>query len=92
MDERRLYLAYGSNLGDQMLYCCPAAVFKGTTRIENYRLVFRSKGHDAGVATIEPYPESFVSVAIWEITPTHEQMLDRYEGVDSGSIIRKTLR
>ena len=72
----KYYLAYGSNLNvEQMKYRCPHARKCGTSKIQDYELVFRR-----GFLTIEPKKGSFVPVGIWEITDEDERNLDRYEG------------
>ncbi|HRU98634.1 MAG TPA: gamma-glutamylcyclotransferase [Ruminococcus sp.] len=70
-----IYLAYGSNLHiEQMKKRCPAAEVLGTSVLHGYRLVFN------GVATIEPDPDRSVPVLLWDIKPSDERPLDRYEG------------
>lgn len=76
----KLYLAYGSNLNlEQMSYRCPTARVVGATTIKDYALLFRGQNGGA-VATIEPIKGSEVPCLVWEITPTDEMALDRYEG------------
>lgn len=76
--EKRLYVAYGSNLNlKQMARRCPTAKVYGIGMIKDYQLTFR------GVATIEPDKGKAVPVAVWEIKPRDEQSLDRYEGYPS---------
>ena len=78
--KRKYYLAYGSNLNvRQMLRRCPRAVQIGTSTVEDYQLVFRGNSR-SGVANIEPCTGESVPVGIWEITPSDEKALDRYEG------------
>lgn len=78
MEQRRLYVAYGSNLNlQQMGWRCPTAKVVGIGKIENYQLLFN------GVATIVPEEKASVPVAVWEIQPKDEQALDRYEGYPS---------
>ena len=73
-------MAYGSNLNlEQMATRCPLANVVGTAEIKDYRLLFRG-AHDGAVATVEPYKGGIVPVLVWEITPTDEASLDRYEG------------
>ena len=76
----KLYIAYGSNLNrKQMVARCPGAGVVGTAVIEDYRLLF--KGSKTGsYLTIEPHTGGKVPVAIWSITETDQQRLDRYEG------------
>ena len=74
------YIAYGSNLHlGQMAHRCPNATIVGTATLKNWRLMF--KGSKSGnYATIEPCIGESVPVLIWELTPTDERSLDRYEG------------
>jgi hypothetical protein len=75
MSKKRLYIAYGSNLNlRQMAYRCPTAKPVGAVILKDYELLFR------GVATIEPRKGSTVPVLLWDIKPTDEVFLDRYEG------------
>ena len=73
--ERRLYIAYGSNLNlEQMARRCPTAEVVGTAVMRNWRLLF------CGVATIERYHGGKVPVLVWDIKPADEAALDIYEG------------
>lgn len=75
---QRFYVAYGSNLNlQQMGWRCPTAKVVGKGKIENYQLLFN------GVATIVPKEKANVPVAVWEIQPSDEKSLDRYEGYPS---------
>ncbi|MDR1364073.1 MAG: gamma-glutamylcyclotransferase [Oscillospiraceae bacterium] len=77
----RLYGAYGSNLNlEQMKFRCPTARVIGTSLIKDYKLLFRGWKNTA-VATIEPEKGKSVPILIWEIEPSDEQSLDRYEGL-----------
>lgn len=80
MENRKKYIAYGSNMDTgQMRYRCPTAKAIGTGEVKDYELLFR--GHDRGAyATIEPKVGSSVPVLIWEIGPNDERHLDVYEG------------
>lgn len=80
MNEKKLYLAYGSNLHrGQMAYRCPDAKPVGTAEISGCRLTFRGSPTSA-VATIEPSADHSVPVLLWEISPGDERHLDTYEG------------
>ena len=81
--NKRLYLAYGSNLNiPQMEVRCPEARIFGTSVIEDYRLMF--KGSKSGsYLTIEEEEGTQVPVAVWEVTEWDEWALDRYEGYPS---------
>jgi hypothetical protein len=73
-----LYFAYGSNLNkEQMRHRCPAATAIGSIVLDDWLLVFR------GVADIVQSPGDKVQGAVWKLTDACEQVLDRYEGVES---------
>ena len=75
---KRYYIAYGSNLSqEQMARRCPTAKIVGTTTLKDWRLLFN------GPASIERKEGYEVPVLIWEIMPTDEKSLDRYEGYPS---------
>ena len=73
--NRKIYIAYGSNLHQQqMKYRCPDAEVIGTAMLQDYELEFR------GVATIVPKKGASVPILLWKISPQDEENLDRYEG------------
>lgn len=78
--NKKLYIAYGSNLNIvQMANRCPTAKVVGTSVMKGWQLLFR--GARAGaVATVEPFKGGSVPVLVWELTPADEAALDRYEG------------
>lgn len=79
--NKKLYLAYGSNLNiDQMKYRCPDAEKIGSTILRGYELVFRGNMRRCGVANIEKKEGSFVPVGVWSISEADEVELDKYEG------------
>ena len=79
-NEKRYYIAYGSNLNvAQMVRRCPEAKPIGTAVLENYILYFKGSG-SGYYLTIEQKSGGKVPVAIWEVTPEDEKALDRYEG------------
>ncbi len=81
--EKRLYIAYGSNLNVlQMKHRCPTAKLYGTGTVENYQLQFKGRPQSA-FATISPREGSSVPVAVWELQLWDERALDRYEGYPS---------
>lgn len=81
--KKRLYAAYGSNLNkQQMKHRCPTARLHGTGVIKDYELQFKGKA-DSAFATIVPKEGASVPVAIWELRPSDELALDRYEGYPS---------
>lgn len=77
---KRYYIAYGSNLNvEQMHYRCPDARIIGTATLDGWTLLF--KGSKTGsYLTIEQKEGESVPVAVWEVSPTDEANLDRYEG------------
>ena len=77
---KRYYLAYGSNLNvKQMKTRCPKATILGTAKLKGWELLF--KGSKTGsYLTIEENENGSVPVVIWEVTPSDEKALDRYEG------------
>lgn len=77
---KRLYIAYGSNLNlRQMEYRCRTAKVYGKGMLKGYRLLFKGSPGNAYL-TIEPKAGEEVPVVIWEIQPSDEKELDRYEG------------
>lgn len=77
---KRLYIAYGSNLNvRQMKMRCPKATILETAKLKGWELLF--KGSKTGsYLTIEENENGIVPVVIWEVTPSDEKALDRYEG------------
>ena len=77
---KRYYIAYGSNLNvRQMKMRCLGATILGTANLKGWELLF--KGSKTGsYLTIEQKADGTVPVVIWEVTPSDEQALDRYEG------------
>jgi gamma-glutamylcyclotransferase (GGCT)/AIG2-like uncharacterized protein YtfP len=83
MKNKRLYIAYGSNLNvRQMAMRCSTAKIVGTGELQNYELQFKGSPTSA-FATIKPSKGSTVPVLIWEIKPKDEKALDLYEGYPS---------
>ena len=81
--SKKLYIAYGSNLNlKQMKYRCPTAKLVGKGVVENYELQFKGMPH-CSYATIAPCVGKSVAVALWELQPRDEKLLDRYEGYPS---------
>ena len=80
MNNRKLYVAYGSNLNlPQMANRCPTARVMGTSAMNDWRLLFRGT-HEGAVATVEPFEGGSVPVLVWEIGQEDEAELDFYEG------------
>ena len=77
---KRYYLAYGSNLNvPQMKMRCPTSRLVGKATIHGYCLLFRGS-KTGSYLTIEPSKRGKVPVVVWEVTPSDERALDRYEG------------
>lgn len=75
MSQRKIYLAYGSNINQrQMAKRCPFARVMGTGYIEGQELQFK------GVATVAPKENAVTPVLAWTLTRADEEMLDAYEG------------
>ena len=82
-EEKRLYVAYGSNLNlYQMKFRCPTARLIGTGIVKDHELQFKGRSYSA-FATIAPKHGSTVPVAVWELKESDEKFLDRYEGYPS---------
>ena len=83
MKEKRLYVAYGSNLNlYQMKFRCPTAKLIGTGIVKDHELQFKGRS-DCAFATIAPSEGGAVPVAVWELKESDEKSLDRYEGFPS---------
>ena len=79
-EDRRLYLAYGSNLNvRQMRFRCPDAAAVGTAELSGWRLMYKS-GFSGSYLTIEREEGSTVPVGVWSVSAQDEKNLDRYEG------------
>lgn len=75
--KRTFYLAYGANTNfPAMAQRCPRAVYVGNVMLPNLKMVFR------GVADVVDAKESKTNVhlALWSITKTDEDALDKFEG------------
>jgi gamma-glutamylcyclotransferase (GGCT)/AIG2-like uncharacterized protein YtfP len=83
MKNKRLYIAYGSNLNvHQMAMRCSTAKIVGTVELQNYELQF--KGYPTSAfATINYCKGSTVPVLVWELSKKDEKALDIYEGYPS---------
>lgn len=78
MDNKRYYMAYGSNLSvEQMKVRCPDAKIVGMAVLKDWKLVFKMH------ADIEPCEGRTVPVLVWEISERDERNLDLYEGYPS---------
>lgn len=74
-----LYLAYGSNMDEDIMKSrCPGAKFIGTGILQNYRLMFKGEEPNS-YATIEDWQGYSVPYVLWKITDDDEKELDRFE-------------
>jgi gamma-glutamylcyclotransferase (GGCT)/AIG2-like uncharacterized protein YtfP len=81
------YAAYGSNMDpEQMLERCPHSPFLGTGWLKGWRLTFGGEdiGWEGALATIVEDPASTVFVALYDISPFDAELLDQWEGADTG--------
>lgn len=87
-----LHAAYGSNLDPvRMTQRCPHSPLRGTGWLTGWRLTFGGEEHgwDGPLATIVEDPLEQVFVAIYDVSPEDESVLDRWEVADTG-LYRKT--
>ena len=78
----KLYFAYGSNMSDsQMNDRCPDNKKMGVAILPGYRWIISTRG----LANVVKAQESEVEGILWEISPTDENNLDKFEGVAGGS-------
>jgi gamma-glutamylcyclotransferase (GGCT)/AIG2-like uncharacterized protein YtfP len=86
-----LYAAYGSNMDPaQMFERCPHSPAAGTGWITAWRLTFGGEdlGWEGALSTLVEDADSHVFVALYDVTPDDEALLDSWEGADMG-IYRK---
>ena len=81
-----LYAAYGSNLDPaQMAARCPHSPLRGTGWLVGWRLTFGGEGWDGALPTVvEGGPDDHVFVAVYDVTPADETVLDEWESASSG--------
>lgn len=89
MSERRLYLAYGSNLSrEQMRHRCPGAIGIEPVTIPGWRLAFvgelSGNWGEGAVATLLRSSAHCALGMVYQITPEDEASLDQWEGVKRG--------
>ena len=77
--QRRLYLAYGSNLWlAQMAHRCPGSRYEGIGVLTGWRWIINSRGY----ANVVPSsPKEVVYGMVYSLTGADETALDGYEGV-----------
>lgn len=82
-----LYAAYGSNLDSRrMLERAPHSPPCGTGWLSGWRLTFGGEdlGWQGSLVTIVEQPRAQVYVALYDITPADESLLDEWEGASLG--------
>lgn len=81
-----LYFAYGSNLWrEQMHRRCPGHRLIGPACLTGYRWIITSRGYASIIAS----PTDRVEGLLYELSPTDEQELDRYEGVEQSCYFKQ---
>ena len=85
----KLYFGYGSNMWDaQMIRRCPQSKKLGVARLRGYRWIISASGYASVVKSMADEVEG----VLFEISPSDEDSLDRYEGVSSGEYRKEDLR
>ena len=87
-----LYAAYGTNLDPaRMGERCPHSILHSTGWLTGWRLTFGGEEHgwDGALSTIVQDPFGQVFVAVYDVTPEDERLLDGWEAADTG-LYRKT--
>lgn len=82
-----LYAAYGTNLDPaRMSDRCPHSPMQTTGWLEGWRLTFGGEEHgwDGALATIVPDTFDQVFVAVYDVTPEDEKVLDTWDSADTG--------
>ena len=82
-----LYAAYGTNLDPaRMSERCPHSPLRDTGWLQGWRLTFGGEEHgwDGALATIVPDTFDQVFVAVYDVTPEDERVLDRWDSADTG--------
>jgi gamma-glutamylcyclotransferase (GGCT)/AIG2-like uncharacterized protein YtfP len=90
-----LYAAYGSNMdAEQMLERCPHSPAAGTGWLNGWRLTFGGEemGWDGALAMVVPDPDSQVFVALYDLSPQDQDVLDYWESADTGLYNKIKLR
>jgi hypothetical protein len=95
-----LYAAYGSNMDpEQMLERCRHSPFAGTGWLNGWRLTFGGEemGWDGALAMVVPDAGdagngSQVFVALYDLSPYDQDVLDYWEGADTGLYNKIKLR
>jgi gamma-glutamylcyclotransferase len=87
-ERMKLYFAYGSNMWAEQMQCrCPDHCRVGKGTLEGYRWIISSRGY----ANVVKSASDEVFGVIYEISGVDEELLDRYEGVATGSYRKELL-
>ena len=74
--KMKLYIAYGSNTNRiSMAVRCPDAKYIGKSKLENYKLAFKST-ENYSYLTVIPDENSTLDVMIWAASDSDETALD----------------
>ena len=86
MPMMKIYAAYGSNMNEeQMKKRCPQSELMGIGWLKDYKLMFKTH------ANVTPSNGDKVPVMLWKISEKDEKSLDSWEGVYSGSYVKREL-
>jgi len=79
---------------EQMLERCPHSPAAGTGWLNGWRLSFGGEelGWDGALAMVVPDPLSQVFVALYDLSPHDQELLDYWEGADTGLYNKIKLR
>lgn len=77
-----------------MLERCPHSPFAGTGWLNGWRLTFGGEelGWDGSLAMVVPEPGSQVFVALYDLSPQDQDILDYWESADTGLYKKIKLR
>ena len=91
MENKILYLAYGSNMSEeQMNERCNDHQLVGPVFLKDYCLNFRASS-TGYYATLDEKKDHQVAGILWLISKEDESILDGYEGVESACYYKKTV-
>jgi gamma-glutamylcyclotransferase (GGCT)/AIG2-like uncharacterized protein YtfP len=90
-----LYAAYGTNLDPALMaHRCPHSPLQMTGWLTGWRLTFGGEEHgwDGALVTIVEDPLEEVFVALYDVAPHDEPVLDEWESADTGLYRRTKVR
>ncbi|UDY24424.1 gamma-glutamylcyclotransferase family protein [Nocardioides sp. Kera G14] len=90
-----LYAAYGANLDPALMGVrCPHSPLQTTGWLVGWRLTFGGEEHgwDGALPTIVEDPDAQVFVALYDVTPADQRVLDEWEALDTGLYRRTKIR